>query len=113
MQDSFSRLPSHKHNQPNSYSMSSLPLSARSLSPVSSSTSLASTTATPTTTPQLVLGDSVVLPEGQHGILRYIGPVKNKNGEFAGVELTGEYVGMGRHNGEFEGYVVLKIYLSD
>lgn len=54
---------------------------------------------------KLSIGDNVSLPEGQHGILRYIGPINGKNGEFAGVELIGEYSSLGRHNGYFEGYV--------
>lgn len=55
------------------------------------------------TTPRLFIGDRVTLPEGQEGILRYIGTIHGKNGEFAGVELINEFSNMGRHNGEFEG----------
>lgn len=56
-----------------------------------------------TPAPRLFIGDKVTLPEGQQGILKYIGTVKGKNGEFAGVELIGEHSALGRHNGEFEG----------
>lgn len=51
------------------------------------------------------IGDRVRLPEGQFGILRYVGPISGKNGEFAGVELLDEWASQGRHNGEFNGYV--------
>uniref|UniRef100_A0A060TAJ1 ARAD1D24376p n=1 Tax=Blastobotrys adeninivorans TaxID=409370 RepID=A0A060TAJ1_BLAAD len=51
----------------------------------------------------LNVGDSVTLPEGQTGILKYIGKVQGKPGEFAGVELTGEWEQYGRHSGTFNG----------
>lgn len=49
------------------------------------------------------VGDTVRLPEGQKGIIRYLGPVKGKSGEFAGIELIDEWTGEGRHNGDFNG----------
>lgn len=57
------------------------------------------------------LGDSVILPDGQQGILRYVGPVEGKTGEFAGVELIKEWASQGRHNGEFEGYCCNYLFL--
>lgn len=51
----------------------------------------------------LSVGDSVILPEGQTGILKYIGKVQGKPGEYAGVELTGEWEQYGRHSGTFNG----------
>lgn len=53
--------------------------------------------------PRLYIGDAVTLPEGQHAIIRYIGPVNGKNGDFVGVELIDNFSHLGRHNGEFEG----------
>lgn len=55
--------------------------------------------------PPINVGDKVRLPEGQLGILRYVGPIIGKSGDFAGVELLGEWSSQGRHNGEFNGYV--------
>lgn len=49
------------------------------------------------------IGDKVRLPEGQYGILRYVGPITGKPGDFAGVELVDEWAMQGRHNGEFNG----------
>lgn len=51
----------------------------------------------------LTIGDRVTLPDGQVGLLRYVGPIDGKHGDFAGVELIEEYASMGRHNGEHEG----------
>lgn len=52
---------------------------------------------------KLSIGDKVTLPDGQSAILRYIGPIQGKDGEFAGVELTGDFVSMGKHSGTYEG----------
>lgn len=49
------------------------------------------------------MGDTVQLPNGHVGILRYIGQIDGKAGEFGGVELVGEYEESGRHNGMFNG----------
>lgn len=49
------------------------------------------------------IGDTVKLPDGQLGILRYVGPITGKPGEFAGIELIQEWASQGRHNGEFNG----------
>lgn len=62
--------------------------------------------------PVFNLGDIVKLPEGQQGILKYIGQISGKAGEFAGVELIDEWASQGRHNGEFNGYVFYFNFLS-
>lgn len=49
------------------------------------------------------VGEKVRLPEGQIGILRYVGSISGKSGEFAGVELVDEWASQGRHNGDFNG----------
>ena len=49
----------------------------------------------------LQVGDHVVLPEGQHGVLKYIGKIQGKQGEYAGVELVDGYESHGRHSGSF------------
>lgn len=51
----------------------------------------------------LSVGDNVSLPEGQRGILRYVGKIQGKPGEYAGVELTGEDAVHGRHSGSCNG----------
>ncbi|CAN6596269.1 hypothetical protein TRVA0_001S02520 [Trichomonascus vanleenenianus] len=51
----------------------------------------------------LSIGDPVTLPNGEHGILRYVGKVQGKPGEYAGVELVGEFESQGKHSGTFEG----------
>lgn len=55
------------------------------------------------TIPGLRIGDTVQLPDGREGILRYIGDIEGKVGEFAGVELINEWASHGLHNGEYEG----------
>lgn len=49
------------------------------------------------------IGDTVRLPDGQQGILRYAGPIAGKSGDFAGIELIDEWASQGRHNGEYNG----------
>jgi hypothetical protein len=49
------------------------------------------------------VGDNVTLPDGQGGILRYVGKIQGKPGEYAGVELTGEDAVHGRHSGSYNG----------
>ena len=49
----------------------------------------------------LQVGDHVVLPEGQHGVLKYIGKIQGKQGEYAGIELVDGYESHGRHSGSF------------
>jgi len=55
---------------------------------------------------ELELGDTVEVPGGNRGTVKYIGPVEGKNGVFAGVELNRESAAFGKNNGEVEGYVV-------
>jgi hypothetical protein len=51
----------------------------------------------------LNIGDQVTLPEGQKAILKFVGKIAGKPGEYAGVQLVGEYENQGRHSGTFEG----------
>ncbi|KAF5099890.1 hypothetical protein D0Z00_001482 [Geotrichum galactomycetum] len=53
--------------------------------------------------PNLALGDQVQLPDGQQAILRYVGPIESKNGEYAGIELIDEWANQGLHSGEYRG----------
>ncbi|ANB11428.1 hypothetical protein AWJ20_4238 [Sugiyamaella lignohabitans] len=51
----------------------------------------------------LNIGDTVTLPEGQRAILRFVGKIQGKPGEYAGVELIGDYESQGRHSGTYNG----------
>lgn len=42
---------------------------------------------------------------GFEGIIRYIGEVEGKPGEFAGVELDKGFVGKGKNDGTYQGSV--------
>lgn len=49
------------------------------------------------------VGDQVTLPEGQQGMVRYVGRVDGKPGEFAGIELLKGWEAHGRHSGVYNG----------
>lgn len=49
------------------------------------------------------MGDNVTLPDGQQGVLCYVGKIQGKPGEYAGVELTGDDAVHGRHSGSYNG----------
>lgn len=51
----------------------------------------------------LRVGDSVTLPGGQTAILKFIGKIQGKPGEYAGVELVGDDASQGKHSGSFNG----------
>lgn len=51
----------------------------------------------------LDIGDVVDVPGGMHGIVKFIGEVKGKQGIFAGVELNKEWAARGKNNGDVEG----------
>ena len=49
------------------------------------------------------VGDSVDVPGGMHGIVKFIGEVAGKKGTFAGVQLAPEYAAKGKNSGDVEG----------
>lgn len=51
----------------------------------------------------LELGDTVNVPGGMHGTIKFIGEVKGKKGIFAGVELSREWAARGKNDGDVEG----------
>ncbi|KAL8969358.1 MAG: hypothetical protein Q9183_002031 [Haloplaca sp. 2 TL-2023] len=51
----------------------------------------------------LEVGDSVDVPGGMHGIVKFLGEVKGKKGTFAGVELSREFAARGKNDGDVEG----------
>jgi hypothetical protein len=55
------------------------------------------------------VGDTVDVPGGMHGTVKFVGTVKGKKGTFAGVELSREYSARGKNDGDVEGYVCTTI----
>lgn len=51
----------------------------------------------------LGVGDTVDVPGGMHGIVKFIGEVRGKKGVFAGVELSREWAARGKNDGDVEG----------
>lgn len=51
----------------------------------------------------VVVGDTVEVPGGMFGTVRYIGSVRGKAGVFAGVELEDEFAARGKNDGDVEG----------
>ncbi|KAI9748850.1 MAG: Vacuolar ATP synthase subunit C [Chaenotheca gracillima] len=49
------------------------------------------------------VGDSVDVPGGMHGTVKFIGSVKGKPGVFAGVELSREFAARGKNDGDVDG----------
>jgi len=49
------------------------------------------------------VGDEVNVPGGMYGTIKFIGTVRNKQGVFAGVELSKEYASKGKNDGDVEG----------
>lgn len=54
---------------------------------------------------ELELGDTVDVPGGMHGVVKFIGSVKGKKGTFAGVELSSEFAPKGKNDGDVDGYI--------
>ena len=50
-------------------------------------------------------GDTVDVPGGMVGTVRFVGTVQGKKGTFAGVELHPEFAGRGKNSGDVDGYV--------
>ncbi|KAL8830004.1 MAG: hypothetical protein Q9170_005927 [Blastenia crenularia] len=51
----------------------------------------------------LEVGDTVDVPGGMHGTIKFIGEVRGKKGTFAGVELSREWAARGKNDGDVEG----------
>jgi hypothetical protein len=49
------------------------------------------------------VGDTVEVPGGMSGTVKFIGAVDGKNGTFAGVQLSNPYAARGKNSGEVEG----------
>ena len=53
----------------------------------------------------LEVGDSVDVPGGMYGMIKFIGEVRGKRGTFAGVELAKEWAARGKNDGDVDGLV--------
>lgn len=51
----------------------------------------------------LEIGDSVNVPGGMYGVVKFVGAVKGKPGVFVGVELEGPHAVNGKNDGSVEG----------
>ena len=49
------------------------------------------------------MGDTVEVPGGMHGTVKFVGSVDGKKGTFAGVQLAPEYAARGKNSGEVDG----------
>jgi hypothetical protein len=52
---------------------------------------------------EIFVGDSVDVPGGMHGSVKFVGNVRGKKGVFAGVELSKEFAARGKNDGDVEG----------
>ena len=53
---------------------------------------------------EIEVGDTVDVPGGMHGVIKFIGSVRGKKGVFGGVELSREYAVRGKNDGDVDGY---------
>ncbi|KAK7431043.1 hypothetical protein QQZ08_002323 [Neonectria magnoliae] len=53
--------------------------------------------------PDVAFGDTVDVPGGMHGTVRFVGTVQGKRGTFAGVELHPDFAARGKNNGDVDG----------
>jgi hypothetical protein len=49
------------------------------------------------------IGDTVEVPGGMDGIVKFVGQVKGKQGFFVGVELSKKWASRGKNDGDAEG----------
>ncbi|KAI4718958.1 hypothetical protein E4T48_04848 [Aureobasidium sp. EXF-10727] len=51
----------------------------------------------------IALGDTVNVPGDMYGTVKFVGPVRGKQGKFIGVELAGEFAARGKNDGDVDG----------
>ncbi|OAA43222.1 Cytoskeleton-associated protein, Gly-rich domain protein [Metarhizium rileyi] len=51
----------------------------------------------------LLIGDTVDVPGGMYGTVRFVGTVQGKKGTFAGIELHQDFSGRGKNSGDVDG----------
>lgn len=52
----------------------------------------------------LEVGDLVNVPGDMHGVVKFIGSVRGKTGQFVGVELDRQFATRGKNDGDVDGY---------
>ncbi len=52
---------------------------------------------------EVEVGDLVDVPGNMYGSVKFLGGIHGKDGVFAGVELSREFAGRGKNNGDVEG----------
>lgn len=52
---------------------------------------------------EIEVGDSVNVPGGMYGVVKFIGSVRGKKGVFGGVELSREWAARGKNDGDVDG----------
>jgi hypothetical protein len=59
------------------------------------------------------VGDTVDVPGGMVGVVKFVGSIRGKQGVFAGVELNREYAARGKNDGAVDGYAhtTFEIYM--
>ena len=50
------------------------------------------------------VGDSVDVPGGMWGTVKFVGVVQGKKGTFCGVQLAPEFASRGKNSGDVDGY---------
>ncbi|KAK0851192.1 hypothetical protein LTS02_012922 [Friedmanniomyces endolithicus] len=57
---------------------------------------------------ELEVGDAVTVPGDMYGVVRFIGTVKDKAGDFVGVELDRKFAARGKNSGDVDGVKYFK-----
>ncbi|TKA82263.1 hypothetical protein B0A55_01702 [Friedmanniomyces simplex] len=57
---------------------------------------------------ELEVGDAVTVPGDMYGVVRFIGSVKDKAGDFVGVELDRKFAARGKNSGDVDGIKYFK-----
>ncbi|KAL1890418.1 hypothetical protein Sste5346_008245 [Sporothrix stenoceras] len=79
------------------------PATMAPLTPGRFASSMASYSGPPTSDDPVVAGDSVDVPGGMHGTVRFVGSVAGRKGVFAGVELHPDFATRGKNSGDVDG----------
>ncbi|OAA43060.1 Cytoskeleton-associated protein, Gly-rich domain protein [Cordyceps fumosorosea ARSEF 2679] len=70
---------------------------------LSDPTMIPATPGRPASADDVVVGDSVEVPGGLRGTVRFVGTVQGKKGQFVGIELNREFAPRGKNNGDVDG----------
>ncbi|TQV97367.1 hypothetical protein V2A60_000015 [Cordyceps javanica] len=70
---------------------------------LSDSSMIPATPGRPGNADEVVVGDTVEVPGGLQGTVRFVGSVQGKKGQFVGIELTREFAPRGKNSGDVDG----------